>query len=192
MDAENYLPFLAAPGGKTHAVALAIVAEREAATEARQRYIREHKLAGLWASESSVNGIIIREDETVPEGWKVKTRLEKGVVLVPDGRKRALAKQLREAISRIPGLPGAHDFSKRLDFGGYVNAMAWRVAYFSKLGDAVVVFVPKLPSKGTGWNAEDEKTQWTPPDSTLLKLSDYYRLREEFEAAHAEVAKGGA
>lgn len=191
MDAENYLPFLATPGGKTYIVALAIVAEREAATEARRRYIREHKLAGLWASESSVNGIILREDEKVPEGWKVKTRLETGVVLVPDGRKRVLAKQLREAISRIPGLPTAHDFSKRLDFGGYINASAWRVAYFSKLGDTVVVFVPKLPSKGTGWNTEDEKTQWTPPDSTPLKLSDYYRLREEFEAAQPKT-EGGA
>lgn len=192
MDTDNYLFFLATPGGKSHTEFLAVLEERGAAQKARVAYIEEHKIQNLWGSDRGIAGYVIKEHAEIPAGWMRSKKYNPGpgeIVIVPDGRKKALIREIEKKLAAIPSLPDSFAFSRRIGFGGYIGARAWRAASGEKIGDRVIIFVPKRDAgagehdAGQPDEAPEGKRQFIPPDCTPLKASEYFRMKEEHEAA---------
>jgi hypothetical protein len=106
--------------------------------------------------------------------WKpVKQYGEKGKnCYYPDKRikeGRALAKRLN-AIR----LPGTHTFANLIGGGFFIvtDSRHWASISFHSIGENYIISVPI---------AEKKEDAFIPPDTTLLKLSEYYAMKEAAE-----------
>lgn len=199
---EDRIPFLATPGGKTDAIARAIMAERIAAQKARREYLKSKgpDCMNLLGTDSHIIALIFKAG-AIPEGWRRDGKLsrkhsfEGGVVCTADPKKKDTFKKLEWELRDLPSLPDAHDFSNRIGFHFMVRDNRWKICGFERIGDNIVVEVPKWTPRDPKCDGEDQhNAQFIPPDSTQLKYSEYYAMKEAAEAArtHAEGINGSA
>lgn len=189
------IPFLATPGGTSHTIATAYTAERIAAIKARDAYREKLGVFGLWGSDRGITGLVVNKDEPLRQGWRIakdaRPETPEHVLIVPDGKQRKTVKALRAELAALPSLPDAHEFSRRIKFGGYCTDKWLMWASWESIGDAIIISVPRM-REGSGQFIGSEKGQFIPPDCTELKLSDYHRMREEHEAAQKAKATATA
>jgi hypothetical protein len=183
---EDRIPFLATPGGKTDTIARAIMAERVAAQKARREYLKSkgEDCLNLLGSESRVSGLIYKPG-AIPDGWRRDAAMMRkyrpdngGVIAVPD-KKKPTYNDLQRELSSIPSLPDAHSFSNRIGFHFMIRDNRWKICGFERIGESIVVEVPKWTPRNPEYDGEDDhNAQFVPPDSTQLKHSEYYTMKE--------------
>lgn len=192
---EHYIPFLATTGGKCHIVADEIGRERVSAKQARIDYLKSKgdDAIALWGGERAIVSIVYKPGK-IPSGWRRDQKLhrkhaapEGGIFAVPDGKQRETYKTISAELANIPSMPGAEEFTRRIGGSFVIVGMTMRFCWFERIGEALIVMVPRIKTKEeAAENAEihgKEMKQFIPPDCTELKLSDYYRMKEEHEAA---------
>jgi hypothetical protein len=142
-------------------------AERKAAGEARWNYAMSVGGVGTYGTEESFCGVVFPVGAVPPIGWKLDPSRggEGKPVFVPDRRRRegkAIAAELQNTRYRKPTARTL--FPCMVISGRYAH-----FAYVEKIGDKTIVSIPK----------ENDGEQYVPDDAAPLKMSEYYRLKEE-------------
>lgn len=178
---EDYIPFLATPGGKTDTIARAVMTERKEAYAKRIEYMKAKGAHNLFGSDGGIAGLVV-EENAIPEGWRrdpKRRTVDKGIVVVPDGKKKATYAALIAELRSLPVMPDGMDFSHRLGFPLVVwNRRMWH-AYFEIIGGQIIVAIPTAKDPD---DAEALKEPFIPSDCVQLKHSEYYALKEQVPA----------
>lgn len=176
MSVENRVYFVAA--GRSLAAIEKMWADRKAAHCARLDYAKSIGGEGYFRLNQSFVGVSFPVGSALPKGWKRSQEwsTDKYDVALPDRRVKVgkqAERELRfEARFHMPEPSNVFHGSRIIG-----NHLYW--PNIEKIGDAWVIGIPRAGADG------DESTgpQYVPEDAIPLKLSDYFRMKEEAEAA---------
>lgn len=199
MSLENRLLFIATPGGKSHAIVMAYIAECQACHDARSAYCKQLN-ADAYHAGWGISALLFKPEVTLPDGYRIdeKRGRHEGMVYAVPNRKVAAGKARVKELESLPGMPDAMRFSRLIGFPVYIKGRAMLQASYGKIGESYIISIPKMDevteSDLTG-NLNDvskkKASQFIPPDCTPLKLSEYYAMKEAEEAKQA-AAKASA
>jgi hypothetical protein len=182
---ENRIPFLTIPGGKSDKIAREVIAQRVAAQKARIAYLtaKGPDILNLFGNERAIGALILKDGAPMPDGWRKANELHRkysteGVFIVPDKRRKDTYALLCNELKQIPSLPDAHKFSARLGFGMMIRGRYMLLCSYEKIGEQIVISVPRYAPPEGGLSDEEHTKQFVPPDCTQLKLSEYYAMKE--------------
>lgn len=180
MDSDR-IPFLATPGGKTETIARAVMAERKAAYATRIEYMKAKGAHNLFGSDGGIAGIVVKED-AIPEGWRrdpKRRTIDSGIVVVPDGKKKATYAALIAELRALPEMPDGLAFSNRIGCPlVFWDRRMW-YAYYEIVDGQIIVAIPTAKDPD---DSEASKEQFIPADCVQLKHSEYWALKEKESA----------
>jgi hypothetical protein len=202
MSLEHYAIHIAPKGGTVDKIVDEVAALRLAAAKQRTDYSRSKGAVGVYASESSVSGLLFKDESSIPEGWSVYYKPEgcDSVVALPAKAKdrtkaaRAAAKAIKDEVAALPALPGASLFTRKIGASEVITAgdsgrFSLRGCYYHRLGDTTFVMTPwttKADEAGenVGAKAPTEKTRiaFHPEGCERVAMSVFYAAKEKFEA----------
>lgn len=175
---SDRIPFLATIGGKTETIAREVMAERKAAYATRIDYMKSKGAHNLFGSDGGIAGIVVKEG-AIPDGWRrdpKRRTVDEGIVVVPDGKKKATYSALITELRALPIMPDALAFSGRIGCPlVFWDRRMW-YSYYEIVNGQVIVAVPTVKDPD---DAEAPKEQFIPPDCVQLKHSEYWAMKEK-------------
>jgi hypothetical protein len=196
MSLESYAVHIAPRGGKIDLIVDQIAVERQAASDARLAYSQAKGAIGSYQSESSVSGLLFKENAALPEGWAKQSYFEGGIIAVPKAKDRTKVardqvKAIKAELAALPRLPGAMAFTSRIGgnqviipaSGGSGFAMA--SCFYERIGETTFVFTPWATKRAETGNLDDDntvKTAFHPEGCERVGLSAYYAAKEAVSA----------
>lgn len=167
-------------GGEIQAAHEKFMALRDSQWDARAKLCEEFGAKACYANECRVVGLVFSPEKTPPAGWK-QVKGEPGVFR-PHGRG---FNELRKRMEQDYPFSGASKFQElvlgRDNPFEFMDGMSMRFMIYEKIGQHLILLVPKLEKQAAWFEGK-----FVPPDDkcTPLKTSEYWRLKEEHEAAN--------
>lgn len=177
MSIENYAVYRATPGSRCDIAAKKLIADREAARDARLVFSRSINALGTYGNEVGVVGVIFARDTELKTGWRKDCMIADGIVAVPNKRTpegKVFAKQLRE----LPQIPGSMAFTHAIGGSWVVVGRAGRLCYFERIGDELFVFTPYTTGEGNEEPVRETRKSFHPDGCEPVKLSEFFAIKE--------------
>lgn len=153
--------FLVLPSGKSAEIVKIISDEHKAAHDQAQKILDECGGSGFYRNSTRVTGIIFEQAPT--HGW-----LKKDGYYSPD-RRTASGKKLWRNISSVK-FPDSIRFNSLLGADWViVEGNKFGLASLEHIGGDAIIGIP----------VSDKGEYFIPPDCKLLKMSEYYALKEK-------------
>ena len=196
MSMEQYAIHIAPRGGKIDLIVDEIALARTHAQIVRSDYVRSKRAIGLYCNESSVSGLIFKEDAPVPSGWKKDSYTEDGYIATPKARDKTKAakeevKAIRDELATLPRLAGGREFTNHIGTGDVIvpngrGSFSMLSCWFERVGETTFVMTPWHTAKDlTGENVgaelptEKTRTAFLPEGCERVGLSAYYKAKED-------------
>jgi len=173
--------YLVTPGGKTDQVIQEWRRLNHEACEAGLALGQDLGATEVFRQGPRIGAFVFDKDPG--RSWR-KIRGEENQYMPHKGTKEGRA--VAERIDAIK-IPDSHSFAKMIGCGVIISGAQWGVPGFETLGDCCVISIPVGNS--------DISAPFVPPDTTLLKMSEYYALKEaaeESSRASQTAANAGA
>ena len=196
MSMEQYAIHIAPRGGKVDLIVDEIALARTHAQIVRSDYVRSKRAIGLYCNDSSVSGLIFKEDAPVPSGWKRDSYTADGYIATPKARDktkvaREEVKSLKAELAALPRLAGGEEFTKRIGTGAIIvpngrGSFSMLSCWYERVGETTFVMTPwHTSSDVTGDNVNGElpkektRTAFLPEGCERVGLSVYYKAKED-------------
>ena len=132
---------------------------------------------GYW-HRNGLGGIAIAEGKDIPHGWRyVHTSADGNLFLAPNKRTKA-GKNLALQMEELPPVPHSSHVSDAFGAGAFDFIENGRIGrcwlHSEKVGEEYILSVPVSNYSFT----DEPPKQFTPPEATELKLSEYHALKE--------------
>jgi len=164
--------YLAQPGGKSMETITTWRKMYKEATAAAYALGQELGASFVYRRGASISGFLFDRDPG--RAWRPLKDQGKGLYM--PNRATSIGKNIMKKVNAIK-IPISSDFANLLGGGGFIlsgNEIGY--ASFEIIGDAYIVGIP-VEDNPYGDNSDP----FIPPDTTPLKLSEYYAMKEAVE-----------